>query len=53
MGANPLLQDSDGYSALFMCCQNGHVIIIKLLYKSGARDELLYILNGEVKLNSR
>jgi ankyrin repeat protein len=47
-GANPLLRDSEGASALFMCCQNGHYDIIKLLYRYGARDELLYMHDGMV-----
>jgi ankyrin repeat protein len=49
--ANPLLQNSDGLSALFMCCEHGHVNrvnIIKLLYKYGARDELLCLPDGGV-----
>jgi ankyrin repeat protein len=50
-GANPLLQDREGVSALFMCCDVGHAnggIIIKLLYKYGARDDLLRLPNGAV-----
>jgi ankyrin repeat protein len=42
------LRDSEGASALFMCCQNGHYDIIKLLYRYGARDELLYRNDGMV-----
>jgi ankyrin repeat protein len=41
-GANPLLKDSDGDSAMTMCSSKGHVDIMELLYKYGARDELLY-----------
>jgi ankyrin repeat protein len=42
------MESSDGYSALFVCCINGHLEIVKLLYKYGARVELLYLPNGAV-----
>jgi ankyrin repeat protein len=47
-GANPLLQDLDGHSALYACCGNADVNICKLLYKYGATNELLSFADGTV-----
>jgi ankyrin repeat protein len=49
-GANPLLQDAKGLSALMICCTYGHIDICKLLYKNGARNELLKLSDKTVFL---
>jgi ankyrin repeat protein len=48
--ASPILQDETGLSALMMCCSNGHIDICKLLYKNGARNELLNLPDESVFL---
>ncbi len=51
-GANALWQDSEGCSALYLCCQFDFVELCKLLYKYGARDKLLYKPNGAVLIKN-
>ena len=41
-GANPLLIRANGDSVLVRACIHGCLPVCKLLYKFGARDELLY-----------
>jgi ankyrin repeat protein len=49
-GANAFLLDQIGLGALYACCQNGHVAAVELLYKYGARNELLHDIDGKVSL---